>query len=166
MWDTYTKGDKISGRIRKLVKAGYLIRAAIKGTVFLPFSQVKVGHFDISTAEDYVGKDCAFKIVSVDAKRQNMIVSLREIEVEEIERRRVEAFKSIAIGDEFEGTVGNILDYGAFVEIDDMTGLIHINELEDQSPRDLFEKGQKVIVKVVSKDEERERISFGLQKCY
>jgi small subunit ribosomal protein S1 len=165
MWDTYKKGDKICGKIRKLVKAGYLVRASIKGTVFLPFSQVKVGHFDIGKAEEYVGKDCEFKIVSADAKRKNMVVSLREIEKEEIEARRVEMFKAIEVGDEFEGTVGNILDYGAFVDVDHMVGLIHINELEDKNPRELFQKGQRVQVKVVGKDEEKERISFGLKEC-
>jgi small subunit ribosomal protein S1 len=165
MWTTCKPGDTISGKINKQVKAGYLIRTQSKGTVFLPFSQVKVGHFNIAEeAPKYVGKVYDFKVLNVSQERKNMVVSLREIEEETLKKDKAEKFKQVAVGEQMSGVVVNILDYGAFVDVGNLVGLLHVNDLGIEQPYDMFKKGQKVSVKVLVKDEDKNRISFGLEK--
>jgi small subunit ribosomal protein S1 len=159
----YELNDIIVGKIKKQVKGGYLIENEIP--VFLPFSEVKVGAFEISERPSYIGREMEFLVVQVSLVRQNIVVSAREIEKREIEKKQKEVFSKLELGDGCDSEIVNLMDYGLFCDIGSLVGLLHRNELDDdQLPvKEHFEKGQKLYVYITEKDEDNGRVSFGLQ---
>ncbi len=160
----YESGDSISAVITERVKGGYSIAVgSVKG--FLPGSQVDVR--PIRLQETLVGQEMDFKIVKLDQKRNNIVVSRRAILEEHGSEERKKVLESLDVAKVVTGTVKNLTDYGAFIDLGGIDGLLHITDMSwkrIKHPSDLVKIGEEIEVKVLSYDKEKSRVSLGLKQ--
>jgi small subunit ribosomal protein S1 len=160
----FEAGDTITGKISGKVKGGFTvdlddIRA------FLPGSLVDVRPVrDTSYLED---KDLEFKVIKLDRRRNNVVVSRRAVVESEYSAEREELLKNLKEGIEVAGVVKNLTDYGAFVDLGGIDGLLHITDMawkRVKHPSEVVEIGQEITVRVLKFDRERNRVSLGLKQ--
>ncbi|MDR0726876.1 MAG: 30S ribosomal protein S1 [Rickettsiales bacterium] len=161
---TVAEGIDPSGTIIDVVRGGYTVD--INGVfAFMPSSQVD--HRPVRDAKSLIGLKDKFRVLKMDALRTNAIVSRRAIQSDSIAQQQKEAMKSIELGAVIEGTVKNITDYGVFVDLGGIDGLLHVTDLSWKRvnhPRELVHVGQKIKVKVIQFDPESHRISLGAKQ--
>ncbi len=164
--DEKEEGDIVEGKVVRQVKGGLLVD--IGGiTVFLPASQV-----DIRKVPDigvFIGEEVKCKILKIDEERMNIIVSRRRLIEEKRERQKKKLLEEIEAGQVREGVVKNIVDFGVFVELGGVDGLLHITDMSwgrVEDPREKVELDEKITVKVLDVDKERERIALGLKQLH
>ncbi len=157
------EGGTISGKVKAIVKGGLLVNIGVEA--FLPASQI-----DISTPKNlsqYVGNTYDFKVVKINQERQNIVLSRRElIEQERLERRQ-KLLTEMTPGDIRKGTVKNITDFGAFIDLNGIDGLLHITDMSwgrIGHPSELLKVGQDIDVVVLDINREKERVSLGLKQ--
>ena len=167
-WDTIEKAHKedetIIGRITEKTKGG--LKVDVGGVeAFLPGSQVDsrpVGNLD-----DYIGQDIETKVIRFSRKRNNIVLSRKVITDEVINAQKSETLENIEEGYIVEGTVTNLTDYGAFVDIGGIDGLLHVTDMtwgRIQNPSDLFKNDEKIQVKILKLDRVKEKISLGYKQ--
>ena len=155
--------ETITGTVVERVKGGFTVDIGI--TAFLPGSQM-----DIRPVKDmnaYIGKAFTFNILSYDRKRNNVVLSRRAILEKEREQERKTILETIAEGNIVDGIVKNITDYGVFVDLGGIDGLLHVTDIswgKLSRPSEHFKKGDSVNLKVLSFDREKGRISLGLKQ--
>ncbi|MDJ0521438.1 MAG: 30S ribosomal protein S1 [Planctomycetota bacterium] len=162
---TYGEGDDVRGHVIKKIKGGLLVDIGVP--VFLPASQVSIRRtHDIS---DFIGKDIEARIIKIDHDRMNIVISRRKL----IEEQREEAKKSLLTeikpGQIRVGVVKNIADFGAFVDLGGIDGLLHITDMSWSRlthPSDLLKIDDEIEVMVLRVDLERERIALGLKQKF
>ncbi len=160
------EGDIVEGKVVRQVKGGLLVD--IGGiTVFLPASQV-----DIRKVPDigvFIGEEVKTKILKIDEERMNIIVSRRKLIEEKRERQKKKLLEEIEPGQVRKGVVKNIVDFGVFVELGGVDGLLHITDLSwgrVEDPREKVELDEEITVKVLDVDREKERIALGLKQLH
>ncbi len=157
------EGSIIPGRVRSKVKGGLIVSIGVDS--FLPASQIDVQ--PPKNLDQYVGQTYDFKVVKINLDRKNIVVSRRElIEEQRIEKRRA-LLEEVKPGDKRRGQVKNITDYGAFVDLDGLDGLLHITDMSwgrIQHPSEMLKQGEEIEVVVIEIDRERERVSLGLKQ--
>jgi small subunit ribosomal protein S1 len=149
--------------IKDVVKGGLVVDLGVRG--FVPASLVE-SHF-VEDFSDYKGKTLTFKIIELDKEKNRIILSHKAVQEEEKLNQKQQLLSSLQAGQVLEGTVQRITDFGAFVDIGGMDGLVHISQLSHQhveKTSDVVEEGQKVQVKVLSVDQENERISLSIKE--
>lgn len=167
-WDTIEKAHKddttVTGRIVDKTKGG--LKVDIGGVeAFLPGSQIDsrpAGNLD-----DYIGQDIEAKVIRFSRKRNNIVLSRKVITDEVINAQKSETLDKIQEGNIVEGTITNLTDYGAFVDIGGIDGLLHVTDMtwgRIQNPSDLFKNGEKAQVKVLKLDREKEKVSLGYKQ--
>ena len=157
-------GEPVKGKIVKRVKGGLVVDLGVI-QAFLPGSQVDVQ--PIKNFDDFLGKEFDFQIVKVDEMRKNLVVSRKAILEESLNEKRQELMTKIEIGAELEGVIKNITDFGAFVDLGGVDGLIHITDFSwgrINHPSEIVEIGQKINVQVIDFNKETSRISLGLKQ--
>ncbi len=161
---TVAEGIDPEGTIIDVVRGGYTVD--INGVfAFMPSSQVD--HKPVRDAKSLIGLKDKFRVLKMDALRTNAIVSRRAIQSDTIAAAQREAMKNITLGAVIEGTVKNITDYGVFVDLGGIDGLLHVTDLSWKRvnhPRELVHVGQKIKVKVIQFDPESHRISLGAKQ--
>jgi len=167
VWDdikkAYENGESVEGVIINRVKGGFSVDIGIQA--FLPGSQADLR--PIRDLDEMVGKTLTFKILKYNRKRSNIVLSRRAILEEERAEQRAETLAAINEGVVIEGVVKNITEYGVFVDLGGVDGLLHITDISwgrVKHPAELFTVGDNVTVKVLNFDEEKERVSLGLKK--
>jgi small subunit ribosomal protein S1 len=157
------EGGTISGKVKAIVKGGLLVNIGVEA--FLPASQI-----DVTTPKNltqYVGNSYDFKVVKINQERQNIVLSRRElIEQERLERRQ-KLLSEMTPGDIRKGTVKNITDFGAFIDLNGIDGLLHITDMSwgrIGHPSELLKVGQDIDVVVLDINREKERVSLGLKQ--
>lgn len=157
------EGGTIAGKVKAIVKGGLLVNIGVEA--FLPASQI-----DIMTPKNlaqYVGNTYDFKVVKINQERQNIVLSRRElIEQERLERRQ-KLLTEMTPGDIRKGTVKNITDFGAFIDLNGIDGLLHITDMSwgrIGHPSELLKVGQDIDVVVLDINREKERVSLGLKQ--
>jgi len=157
------EGGTISGKVKAIVKGGLLVNIGVEA--FLPAPQI-----DISTPKNlaqYIGNVYDFKVVKINQERQNIVLSRRElIEQERLERRQ-KLLAEMTPGDIRKGTVKNITDFGAFIDLNGIDGLLHITDMSwgrIGHPSELLKVGQDIDVVVLDINREKERVSLGLKQ--
>lgn len=153
-----------TGTIIEVVRGGFTVDL---GGVFAFMPSSQVDHRPIRDAKSMVGITDKFRVLKMDALRTNAIVSRRAIQSDSIAQQQKEAMKNIALGTVIEGTVKNITDYGVFVDLGGIDGLLHVTDLSWKRvnhPRELVHVGQKIKVKVIQFDPESNRISLGAKQ--
>ncbi len=156
-------GEPVDGTVIEVVKGGLILDLGVRG--FLPASLVDIRR--VQDLDDYLGKPLRSKVIELNRSRNNVVLSRRAVLEEERKEMRQEILDRLSPGDVVEGTISNIVDFGAFVDLDGIDGLIHISELSwshVNHPSELLEIGQEVSVKVLDIDRERQRISLGLKQ--
>ncbi len=160
----YTEGCVVTGTIRNVVRGGLLVD--IDGVeAFLPGS-----HVDVTPARDltpYIGQTYEFKVMKISDERRNIIVSRRELIAGAMEEKKAELLASLQKGEVRKGKVKNITDFGAFIDLDGIDGLLHITDMSwgrIKHPSELLKVGQELDVMVLDVDKEKERISLGLKQ--
>ena len=157
-------GEPVNGKIIKRVKGGLVVDLNVI-QAFLPGSQADVQ--PIKNFDDLIGKEFDFQIVKVDEMRKNLVVSRKAILEESLNEKRQELMSKIEIGSELEGIVKNITDFGAFVDLGGVDGLIHITDFSwgrINHPSEIVEIGQNINVQVIDFNKENSRISLGLKQ--
>lgn len=160
---TYKEGDTVVCRILRKIKGGLLVDIGVP--VFLPASQVGIRRAaDIS---EYIGRDLECKIIKIDEPRMNIVVSRRRLEEEMREEAKNALFMELEVGQIRKGIVKNIADFGAFVDLGGVDGLLHITDMSwgrISHPSEMVAIDDEIEVKVLKIDRERERISLGLKQ--
>ena len=157
------EGGVITGRIKEIVKGGLIVNIGVEA--FLPSSQV-----DIVPPKDLkalVGQKYEFKIVKLNMERQNIVLSRRELIEEERSDKRAEMLGHMTPGDVRKGVVKNITDFGAFIDLDGLDGLLHITDMSwgrINHPSDMVSVGEELDVVVLDINKEKERVSLGLKQ--
>jgi small subunit ribosomal protein S1 len=154
----------ISGFVNGRVKGGFTVEVgAIRA--FLPGSLVDVRPLrDTSFIE---GKELEFKVIKLDRRRNNVVLSRRAVIEREYSQERERLLEGLQEGQEVKGTVKNLTDYGAFVDLGGVDGLLHITDMSwrrVRHPSEIVEIGQEVMVKILKFDRERQRVSLGLKQ--
>jgi small subunit ribosomal protein S1 len=159
----FENNETFEAEVKDVVKGGLVVDLGVRG--FVPASLVE-SHF-VEDFSDYKGKTLTFKIAELDKEKNRLILSHRAVIEEEKVRQKSEILSSIQVGQIIEGTVQRLTNFGAFVDIGGIDGLVHISQLSYQhidEPSEVVEEGQKVQVKVLSVDPENERISLSIKE--
>jgi small subunit ribosomal protein S1 len=166
-WDKIAKvfheGGLIKGKVKSVVKGGLMVNIGIEA--FLPASQIDV--VPPRDLQQFVGKTYDFKIVKVHDDRKNVVLSRREIIEQERADKRQKFMDGVKPGDIVKGTVKNLTDFGAFIDLDGMDGLLHITDMtwgRLGHPSELLKVGQELEVVVLDINKEKERVSLGLKQ--
>ena len=160
----YNEGDEIQGVVQRKIKGGLLVD--VEGVnVFLPASQVNLRRtHDIS---DFLGEPIRARIIKIDTERMNIVVSRRKLLEEERQKQKEILLADIEEGQIRTGTVKNIADFGVFVDLGGIDGLLHITDMtwgRINHPSEMVELDQEIEVKVLRVDTDRERIALGLKQ--
>ncbi len=161
--EAFESGSTISGLITSKVKGGLQVDIGIKA--FLPGSQIDLR--PIRHLEDLIGKTFEFKVIKVNQKRGNIVLSRRALLEKEREEMKVTTLRRIEEGQIVDGIIKNLTDYGAFVDLGGIDGLLHITDMSwgrVNHPSEMFHVGDEVRVKVLSFDKDHERVSLGLKQ--
>ena len=157
------EGDDVEGKVMRKIKGGLLVDIGVP--VFLPASQV-----DIRRPPDigaYIGKTVEAQILKIDTERRNIVISRRKLIEERRAEQRKKLLETISEGDIVEGTVKNIADFGAFVDLGGIDGLLHITDMSWgrlNHPSEMVKIDQKLEVKILNIDYEKEKIALGLKQ--
>jgi small subunit ribosomal protein S1 len=161
--DAEATGRPVTGRVIEVVKGGLILDLGVRG--FLPASLVDIRR--VQDLDEFLGQELQCKVIELNRTRNNVVLSRRAVLEDERKEMRQAILDRLNPGDVVEGQISNIVDFGAFVDLDGMDGLIHISELSwshVNHPSEVLEIGQKVKVKVLDIDRERQRISLGLKQ--
>jgi small subunit ribosomal protein S1 len=156
-------GEPIIGKVIEVVKGGLILDLGVRG--FLPASLVDIRR--VQDLDEFLGKELRCKVIELNRSRNNVVLSRRAVLEEERKDQRQRILDRLNPGDVVTGQISNIVDFGAFVDLEGMDGLIHISELSwshVNHPSEVLEIGQTVNVKVLDIDRERQRISLGLKQ--
>ncbi|MES2308758.1 MAG: 30S ribosomal protein S1 [Verrucomicrobiota bacterium] len=160
---THKEGGIISGRVKNIVKGGLMLHVGVEA--FLPSSQIDI--VPPRNLREFEGKILECKIVKINEERKNVVLSRREIVEAQRAEKRAELLGNLKKGDLVKGTVKNITDFGAFIDLDGLDGLLHITDMSwsrISHPSEMLKVGQEVEVLVTEIDREKERVSFGLKQ--
>ncbi|MBT7983037.1 MAG: 30S ribosomal protein S1 [Akkermansiaceae bacterium] len=166
-WDKIVKvfhdGGLVKGKVKSVVKGGLMVNVGVEA--FLPGSQIDI--IPPKDLTEYVGNIYEFKIVKINDERKNVVLSRREvIEAERAEQRQA-FLQEVNAGDEVEGFVKNITDFGAFIDLKGMDGLLHITDMSwgrVNHPSEMLTIAQPIKVQILEVDKEKERVSLGLKQ--
>ena len=156
-------GEPVTGSVIEVVKGGLIVDLGVRG--FLPASLVDIRR--VPNLDEYLGQNIETKVIELNRSRNNVVLSRRAVLEEERKEQRQAILERLQPGLVIEGQISNIVDFGAFVDLDGIDGLIHISELSwshVNHPSEILSIGDTVQVKVLDIDRDRQRISLGLKQ--
>ncbi|OAM91089.1 30S ribosomal protein S1 [Termitidicoccus mucosus] len=166
-WDNiltkFPEGSVAAGRVRAKVKGGLIVSIGVDS--FLPAS-----HIDVQppkNLDQYVGQTYDFKVIKINLDRKNIVLSRRELIEEQRTAKRRALLESIEPGQIRKGVVKNITDFGAFIDLDGMDGLLHITDMSwgrITHPSEMLKQGEEIDVMIIEVNREKERVSLGLKQ--
>lgn len=166
-WDkivaVYKDGGLVKGKVKSVVKGGLMVNVGVEA--FLPGSQVDI--IPPKDLNEFVGNVYEFKIVKINDERKNIVLSRREVIEAERSEQRQRFLETVKVGDRVTGTVKNITDFGAFVDLSGMDGLLHITDMSwgrVNHPSEVLHIGQELDVLILEVDRDKERVSLGLKQ--
>ena len=158
-----TEGGTIEGKVRSKVKGGLMVNIGVDA--FLPASQIDV--IPPRNLDDLLGKTFRFKVVKINQERHNIVLSRRELIEQEREDKRHTLLTGMQVGQIRSGMVKNLTDFGAFIDLDGLDGLLHITDMSwgrIAHPSELLKVGETIEVMILEVDREKERVSLGLKQ--
>ena len=159
----YEDGGLVKGKVKGAVKGGLIVNVGVEA--FLPGSQVDI--IPPRDLQEYVGNVYEFKIVKVNDDRKNLVLSRREVIEAERAELRQKFLQTVIVGDKVVGQVKNITDFGAFVDLQGMDGLLHITDMSwgrIAHPSEMLRISQEIVVQILDVDRDKERVSLGLKQ--
>jgi len=157
------EGSIVKGKVLRKVKGGLMVDIGMEA--FLPGSQID--NKRIKNLDEYLGKTYEFKILKINIERKNVVVSRRELLEAERISKKTELLEEITIGDIRTGTVKNITDFGVFLDLDGIDGLLHITDMtwkRIKHPSEMVQLGDKLEVMILNIDKEKGRVALGLKQ--
>jgi len=157
------EGGRVMGKVKAVVKGGLIVNVGVEA--FLPASQLDV--ITPKNLQSFVGNTYEFKVVKILADRQNIVLSRRELIEAERTEKRGKLLSEMTPGDIRKGTVKNITDFGAFIDLNGLDGLLHITDMSWgrlTHPSEILKVGQELDVVVLDVNKEKERVSLGLKQ--
>src|SRR5437879_3135240 len=157
------EGGTVAGKVKAIVKGGLLVNIGVEA--FLPASQIDI--IPPKNLGRFVGNTYDFKVVKINQERQNIVLSRRELIEQERNERRAKLLAEMTPGDIRKGTVKNITDFGAFIDLNGLDGLLHITDMSwgrIGHPSEILKVGQEIDVVVLDINREKERVSLGLKQ--
>lgn len=154
----------IKGRVRSVVKGGLIVNVGVEA--FLPASQIDI--IPPKDLQQFVNNIYEFKIVKINEERKNVVLSRREIIEQERSDKRQLFLGSTKVGDRIKGQVKNLTDFGAFIDLDGIDGLLHVTDISwarINHPSEALKVGQELEVVILDINLEKERVSLGLKQC-
>ena len=168
VWDEIKDGYEaervMEGKVSRRIKGGVVVNL-LGVDAFLPGSQIALRQ--VSNLDDLIGKSLEFKIIKINKRRRNIVISRRIVLEEQREQQKKTLLRELVAGQVREGVVKNITDFGAFVDLGGVDGLLHLTDLtwgRSGHPSEVVSIGDKINVKVLDFDTEREKISLGLKQ--
>ncbi|MDD3777262.1 MAG: 30S ribosomal protein S1 [Actinomycetota bacterium] len=161
--ELYRSGGTVEGEVIECVKGGLILDIGLRG--FLPASLIDVRK--TKELASYIGEKCKCKIIEVDRNRNNVVLSRKAIIEDERREQRKEVLESIEVGQIRKGVITSIAEFGAFVDVDGVDGLIHISELSwnhVKHPSEVVEVNDEVDVEILDVDYDKQRLSLGLKQ--
>ncbi len=166
-WDKIVKvfhdGGLVKGKVKAVVKGGLMVNVGVEA--FLPGSQIDI--IPPKDLTEYVGNVYEFKIVKVNDDRKNVVISRREVIEQERAEQRQQFLLTVNEGDQVDGVVKNLTDFGAFVDLNGMDGLLHITDMSwgrINHPSEMLTIGQPLRVQILEVNREKERVSLGIKQ--
>ena len=163
--DEIEKKGIVRGRIRQKVRGGYKVQLEEGLTVFLPMSQVDI--MPVTQPDQWLDREIEAKVLSVDRKRRSIVISRRKLLEEERAKKRKETLKRLKEGEIVEGLVKNIVDFGIFVDVDGVDGLVHKSDISWsglKTPFDVAKLGDRIKVKIKKIERDKERLVLSLKE--
>ncbi len=161
--ETANEGDDVKGKVMRKIKGGLLVDIGVP--VFLPASQVDIRRpGDIG---EFIGREIDAKILKIDTERRNIVISRRRFIEEQRKAAKERVFNEIEVGHVRKGIVKNLADFGAFVDLGGIDGLLHITDMSwdrVNHPSDLLKIDQEIEIKILNVDRDREKIALGLKQ--
>src|SRR5580704_679983 len=157
------EGGTITGKVKASVKGGLLVKIGVEA--FLPASQIDI--IPPKNLAQFIGNTYEFKVVKINQERQNIVLSRRELIEQQRNDKRVKLLTEMTPGDIRKGTVKNITDFGAFIDLNGIDGLLHITDMSwgrIGHPSEILKVGQDIDVVVLDINKEKERVSLGLKQ--
>src|SRR4026208_672865 len=157
------EGGTVAGKVKAVVKGGLLVNIGVEA--FLPASQIDI--VPPKNLTGFVGNTYDFKVVKINDDRRNVVLSRREIIEQERSEKRQKFLESVNVGNRVDGKVKNIKDFGAFIDLDGMDGLLHVTDItwgRLGHPSEMLKVGQQLEVVVLDINKEKERVSLGLKQ--
>lgn len=161
--EAFENGSEIQAEAVEVVKGGLLVDVGVRG--FVPASLVERSY--VEDLNGYVGKTLRLKVIELDRSKNKVVLSQKAVLEEEYQRKRAETWASLAEGQVRKGVVRRLTNFGAFIDLGGVDGLLHVSEISwgrVEHPRDVLKEGQELEVKVLGVDRERERVSLGLKQ--
>jgi small subunit ribosomal protein S1 len=158
-------GTEISGKVKGKVKGGLVVSIGVDA--FLPASQIDIQA--PKNLDQYVGQTFDVKVVKINRDRKNIVVSRRELIEDQRQKKRQKILDDIQVNTICRGVVKNITDYGAFVDLDGLDGLLHVTDMtwgRISHPSEVLKVGEEIEVMVIEIDREKERVSLGLKQLH
>jgi small subunit ribosomal protein S1 len=166
-WEAIMKskkeGDPVKGKVTKKIKGGLLVDIGVP--VFLPASQVDIRR--PGEISDWIGRDIDAVILKIDEERRNIVISRRKMIEQQREEMKKKTFEGLQVGEVRKGIVKNIADFGAFIDLGGIDGLLHITDMSwgrINHPSDILKIDQEIEVKVLQIDKDKEKIALGLKQ--
>jgi small subunit ribosomal protein S1 len=159
----FETGETLTATVADIVKGGLVVNVGVRG--FIPASHVE-RHF-VEDFTDYKGRELSLKVIEIDPEKNKLILSHKAVLEDELNRKKEETLRSLEEGQVLEGTVQRLTDFGAFVDIGGVDGLVHVSELawhRVEHPADVLKEGDRVKVKVLKVNREQERISLSIKE--
>ncbi|MGY0290555.1 30S ribosomal protein S1 [Limosilactobacillus fermentum] len=159
----FDDGETITATVTQAVKGGLVVDAGVRG--FIPASMI-TDHY-VEDLNQFKGEELEFKIIEIEPSENRLILSHKEIVQAQHEEAAKKIFSELAAGDVVEGKVARMTNFGAFIDLGGVDGLVHVSEISYDhvdKPADVLEVGQEVKVKVLNVDPERERISLSIKQ--
>ncbi|MDR0755889.1 MAG: 30S ribosomal protein S1 [Puniceicoccales bacterium] len=159
------EGEEVSGRVKGKIKGGLIVSIGVDA--FLPASQIDVQA--PKNLDQYLGQTFDLKIVKINKDRRNIVVSRRELIESQRQKKRQQILKEIEVGSIRKGIVKNITDYGTFIDLDGLDGLLHITDMtwgRISHPNEMLKVGEEIEVMITDIDRDKERVSLGIKQMH
>ena len=160
----YGEGAVVEGKITQRMKGGAIVDIGVNA--FLPISQVE--DRKVKSMRDYMGKTFKFKIARINPEKRSILLSRRQLLEEDRLSRRGEIFESLEVGQVVKGKVRNIADFGAFVDVQGVDGLLHVKDISWKRiahPSEMVKEGEEIEVMILDIDTTQNRLALGLKQC-
>ncbi|MDZ5782324.1 30S ribosomal protein S1 [Marinococcus luteus] len=160
--EKYESGDVIEAQVAEIVKGGLVVDLGVRG--FIPASLVE--RYYVEDFSDYQGKTLRLKIAEIDPEENKLILSQRAVLDEEAEVKKKEVLENLNVGDTVKGTVQRLTNFGAFVDVGGVDGLVHISQMAHhrvESPGEIVNEGDEIEVKILAVDPDSERVSLSIK---
>lgn len=160
------EGDgRVQGKITRKVKGGLMIDIGIEA--FLPGSQIALQN--IKNMDEFLGDDIEVKVIKINYERRNVVVSRRELLEEERQEQKRDFLEEVKVGDVKTGVVKNITDFGAFIDLHGIDGLLHLTDMKwgrINHPNEMLTMGADIDIMIIGIDYDKERVSLGIKQMY